>query len=166
MQTRRVITADGTEQIAGLDQLREHLTGRVSVLIGHSGVGKSTLLNALVPGADRATGQVNDVTGRGRHTSSSALAMQLPGGGWVIDTPGVRSFGLGHVDPEDLLEAFADLAPLAEQCPRGCTHLADGPDCALDELVAAGEAGSAGSARLESYRRLATVLRANDPWDV
>ncbi|PMC76605.1 ribosome small subunit-dependent GTPase A [Brachybacterium sp. UMB0905] len=166
VQTRRVITADGTEQIAGLDQLREHLTGRVSVLIGHSGVGKSTLLNALVPGADRATGQVNDVTGRGRHTSSSALAMQLPGGGWVIDTPGVRSFGLGHVDPEDLLEAFADLAPLAEQCPRGCTHLADGPDCALDELVAAGEAGSAGSARLESYRRLATVLRANDPWDV
>lgn len=156
---------DGT--IVGLEALRERLTGHVSVLIGHSGVGKSTLLNALVPGTRRATGHVNAVTGRGRHTSSSALAMQLPGStGWVIDTPGVRSFGLGHVDPDDLLEAFGDLAELAEQCPRGCTHLEDAPDCALDELVAAGDAGTAGPARLASYRRLASALRRNDPWDV
>lgn len=156
---------DGT--VVGLDALRERLTGRVSVLIGHSGVGKSTLINALVPGTDRAIGVVNAVTGRGRHTSSSALAMQLPGGdGWVIDTPGVRSFGLGHVDPEALLEAFADLAVLAEKCPRGCTHLEDAPDCALDALVDQGEAGSAGPARLASYRRLASALRRNDPWDV
>lgn len=154
---------DGT--ITGLEELRERLTGRVSVLIGHSGVGKSTLINALVPGTDRATGVVNDVTGRGRHTSSSALAMQLPDAeGWVIDTPGVRSFGLGHVDPEELLDAFADLSALAESCPRGCTHLDDAPDCALDHLVEAGEAGSAGPARLVSYRRLAVALRQNDPW--
>jgi ribosome biogenesis GTPase len=153
--------------IVGLDQLRERLTGHVSVLIGHSGVGKSTLLNALVPGTDRAIGVVNDVTGRGRHTSSSALAMQLPGGdGWVIDTPGVRSFGLGHVDPDELLDAFADLAALAEQCPRGCTHLEDAPDCALDALVADGRAGTAGPARLSSYRRLAIALRKNDPWQL
>lgn len=156
---------DGT--IAGIEELRRRLAGTVSVLIGHSGVGKSTLLNALVPGASRATGAVNDTTGRGRHTSSSALAMQLPGGdGWVIDTPGVRSFGLGHVDPDELLGAFADLAPLATNCPRGCTHLDSAPDCALDSLVTAGEAGSAGPARLNSYRRLATALRENDPWDV
>ena len=160
--------------IRGIEQLRERLAGRVSVLIGHSGVGKSTLLNALISDAGRATGAVNDVTGRGRHTSSSALAMQLPSAeaspsdvvGWVIDTPGVRSFGLGHVDPDDLLHAFADLAPLAEQCPRGCSHLVSAPDCALDAQVAAGEAGSAGPSRLDSYRRLATVLRRNDPWDV
>ena len=153
--------------ITGLDPLREHLDGRISVLIGHSGVGKSTLLNALVPGADRATGAVNDVTGRGRHTSSSALALRLPShDGWLIDTPGVRSFGLGHVDPEDLLDAFADLAPLAEECPRGCTHLEDAPDCSLDAAIAAGRAGTAGPSRLESYRRLATALRRNDPWDL
>ena len=151
---------------AGLDTLRERLDGHVSVLIGHSGVGKSTLLNALVPGTDRATGAVNDVTGRGRHTSSSALALQLPGGGWVIDTPGVRSFGLGHVDPDELLDAFADLAVLAEECPRGCTHLEDAPDCALDAQVEAGAAGTAGPARLASYRRLAVTLRRNDPWDL
>ncbi|MGP9680895.1 ribosome small subunit-dependent GTPase A [Brachybacterium sp. AOP3-A1-3] len=160
--------------IIGLEQVRERLDGRVSVLIGHSGVGKSTLINALVPGTDRAIGVVNDVTGRGRHTSSSALAMQLPAaegservedsGGWVIDTPGVRSFGLGHVDPDELLDAFADLAALAESCPRGCTHLGDASDCALDALVAEGRAGSAGSARLVSYRRLAVTLRKNDPW--
>ncbi|MGP9844287.1 ribosome small subunit-dependent GTPase A [Brachybacterium sp. 107] len=160
--------------IIGLEQVRERLDGRVSVLIGHSGVGKSTLINALVPGTDRAIGVVNDVTGRGRHTSSSALAMQLPAaegservedsGGWVIDTPGVRSFGLGHVDPDELLDAFADLAALAESCPRGCTHLEDASDCALDALVAEGRAGSAGSARLVSYRRLAVTLRKNDPW--
>jgi ribosome biogenesis GTPase / thiamine phosphate phosphatase len=156
---------DSEDGIVGLEALRERLTGRVSVLIGHSGVGKSTLLNALVPGTDRAIGVVNDVTGRGRHTSSSALAMQLPESqGWVIDTPGVRSFGLGHVDPEELLEAFADLDALAESCPRGCTHLEDSPDCALDALVEAGEAGSAGPARLVSYRRLAVTLRKNDPW--
>lgn len=158
-------SADGG--IVGLQELRRRLAGHVSVLVGHSGVGKSTLLNALVPGTDRATGVVNDVTGRGRHTSSSALAMQLPDDdGWVIDTPGVRSFGLGHVDPEELLEAFSDLAALAESCPRGCTHLDTAPDCALDDLVEAGEAGSAGPVRLASYRRLAVTLRRNDPWEL
>ena len=136
----------------GLDAVRAALTGRVTVLVGHSGVGKSTLVNALVPGAGRATGTVNDVTGRGRHTSTSAVALRLPGGGWVIDTPGVRSFGLAHVDADRLVRLFPDLAAGTDECPRGCTH--DEPECGLDAFVRAGGAGSAGTVRLASLRRL------------
>ncbi len=144
--------ADGTHELIGLDAVRAALHGRVTVLIGHSGVGKSTLVNALVPGAHRAVGRVNDVTGRGRHTSSSALALPLPDGGWVFDTPGVRSFGLAHIDPSRILRAFPDLDRGTAQCPRGCTH--DEDECGLDAFVADGGAGPAGAGRLESLRRL------------
>jgi ribosome biogenesis GTPase len=138
-----------------LDPLRERLAGRTSVLVGHSGVGKSTLVNALVPDAGRQTAEVNPVTGRGRHTSASAVALALPdGSGWVIDTPGVRSFGLAHVDLRRVIHAFPDLEAGTAECPRGCTH--DEPECALDAWVAAGHADPA---RLGSLRRL---LRTRD----
>jgi ribosome biogenesis GTPase / thiamine phosphate phosphatase len=132
-----------------LDRLQERLADRVSVLVGHSGVGKSTLVNALVPGADRAIAAVNEITGRGRHTSTSAVALELPDGGWVIDTPGIRSFGLAHVDPSRVLKAFPDLAAGTAECPRGCSH--DEAECALDRWVAERHAEPA---RLESLRRL------------
>lgn len=137
-----------------IDELRERLHDRTTVLVGHSGVGKSTLVNALVPGAARATGRVNLVTGRGRHTSSSAVLLPLPGGGNVIDTPGIRSFGLAHVDPARVVEAFPDLEAGTVNCPRGCSH--DEPECALDAWVADGHADPA---RLASLRRL---LRTRD----
>jgi ribosome biogenesis GTPase len=122
----------------------------MSVLVGHSGVGKSTLVNALVPDAERAVSAVNPVTGRGRHTSSSAIALALPDGdGWIIDTPGVRSFGLAHVKPDDVLAAFPDLIEGDADCPPHCTHVQD--DCALDAWVAAGHADPS---RLDSLRRL------------
>lgn len=146
---------DAHAGVRSLDDLLGLLDGRTSVFVGHSGVGKSTLINALVPSADRATGAVNEVTGRGRHTSSSVVGLRLPSGGWVFDTPGVRSFGLGHVTAETLLAAFSDLSPGADGCPKACTHAAGEPGCALDEWVAAGNAGNAGRARLESFRRLA-----------
>ncbi|MDI2097417.1 ribosome small subunit-dependent GTPase A [Ruicaihuangia caeni] len=140
-----------------VDELRERLAGHRTVAVGHSGVGKSTLVNALVPGADRATGRVNEVTGRGRHTSSSTVSLRLPTGGWIIDTPGVRSFGLGHVDRGNVLRAFTDLAAIAEGCPRGCTHMPDSPDCAIEEAV---ERGEIARHRLDSAQRLLAALGA------
>ena len=136
----------------------ERRCGFIAIL-GATNAGKSTLVNALVPGADRATGVVNDVTGRGRHTSSSAVSLRLPGGkGWVVDTPGVRSFGLAHVDLNRIIQHFPDLEPGTAQCPRGCTH--DEEECALDAWVESGNAGAAGPSRLDSLRRL---LRARAP---
>nr|WP_246221396.1 ribosome small subunit-dependent GTPase A [Phytoactinopolyspora mesophila] len=145
------IIVTGWDDDTGLDRLREALHDRTSVLVGHSGVGKSTLVNTIVPGAGRAIGNVNIVTGRGRHTSTSAVALRVPEGGWVIDTPGIRSFGLAHVDPAELIEAFSDLAAATDECPRGCTHGESEPECALDDAV---RAGGLDPARVDSFRRL------------
>lgn len=152
----RVVTSSAEHP--PIETLMGLLRDRTTVAVGHSGVGKSTLVNALVPSAQRATGHVNAVTGRGRHTSSSTVSLRLPGGGWIIDTPGVRSFGLGHVNPDSIVRAFGDLAVVAEQCPRGCTHLPDSPDCELVERAAAGELGELGPQRLDSLQRLLTTL--------
>ncbi|MET0990902.1 MAG: ribosome small subunit-dependent GTPase A [Lacisediminihabitans sp.] len=141
------------------EEITELLSGHSTVAVGHSGVGKSTLVNALVPDANRAIGRVNTVTGRGRHTSSSTISYRVGDDGWIIDTPGVRSFGLGHVNPDNILRAFTDLAAIAEDCPRGCTHLPDAPDCALNERVNDDdELGEAGKQRLESFQRMLASL--------
>ena len=139
-------------------------SGRTTVAVGHSGVGKSTLVNALVPEAQRATGDVNAVTGRGRHTSSSSIALRLyatdeeraaglPAAGWVIDTPGIRSFGLGHVDPANILRSFAARSRPIEDPPDGIA-LADAHDWEIVDRVSAGELGDGGPRRLESLQRL------------
>ncbi len=135
-------------------EARELLADKLSALIGHSGVGKSTLVNKLVPDADRRTGVVSGV-GKGRHTSVTAVALPLPGGGWVIDTPGIRSFGLAHISPDDIVNAFPEFMEAAEECPPGCGHLGapEDPDCMLDTVVAD---GGATKGRLESLRRLLT----------
>jgi ribosome biogenesis GTPase len=137
-----------------LDAVWPLLGGKVTVLLGHSGVGKSTLVNRLVPEAGRVIGDVSAI-GRGRHVSTQSVALPLAGGGWVIDTPGIRSFGLAHIAPDDVLLAFSDLAEVIGDCPRGCRHLgppAD-PECALDTLT-----GPA-ARRAAAARRLLAVLR-------
>ena len=137
-----------------LDAVKPLLAGKVTVLLGHSGVGKSTLVNRLVPDADRAIGDVSGV-GKGRHTSTQSVALPLDGSGWVIDTPGIRSFGLAHIEPDDVIMAFSDLAEAIADCPRGCGHLGSpaDPECALDALT-----GPAAD-RVAAARRLLTALR-------
>jgi len=146
-----VVTAGRTDPLARITEL---VTGKVTVFLGHSGVGKSTLVNRLVPDADRAVGVVSGV-GKGRHTSTQSVALPLRESGWVIDTPGIRSFGLAHIAPVDVMLAFSDLAEAIQDCPRGCGHMgppAD-PECALDALT--GHAAD----RVVAARRLLTAMK-------
>ena len=159
------IKSDSRE--ADLANLFRMLNGKTSVLVGHSGVGKSTLINALVPHADRVTGDVNDVTGRGRHTSSSAIALPLaadlsPAQGWIIDTPGIRAFGLAHLDSNRIVAAFADLYEATQSCMPNCSHHEVG--CQLNEWAAPkGVVNNERSARVASLRSLLELKDSNPP---
>ena len=142
-----------------ISHVHDVVDGHITALIGHSGVGKSTLVNRLVPDADRATGEVSGI-GKGRHTSTQSIALRLRAGGWIIDTPGIRSFGLAHVDADTVIAVFDDLATAADSCPRGCTHMgppAD-PECALDEPA------RASPHRTHAVRALLGALRTNEEW--
>ncbi|MFB2597945.1 ribosome small subunit-dependent GTPase A [Herbiconiux sp. P17] len=152
----RVVTL--SQDAVPVEELTDLLVGHTTVTVGHSGVGKSTLVNILVPSAERATGVVNTVTGRGRHTSSSTICLRLRAAdgrtGWIIDTPGVRSFGLGHVDPANILKSFAATARVPEGEPPGGIPLTEAHDWEIIDRVEAGELGESGKARIESLRKL------------
>jgi ribosome biogenesis GTPase len=161
----RILTSSSkTEsQEANLAIIREILTGKTSVLVGHSGVGKSTLINTLVPHAGRITGIVNTVTGRGRHTSSSAIALPLSSelkshDGWIIDTPGIRAFGLAHLDSNRIIAAFADIAEITQGCLSKCTHYE--PSCRLNKWVA--PAGVIDEERMTRVTSLRSLLELKD----
>jgi len=151
-----------TSRDKDLASLHKVLDGKISVLVGHSGVGKSTLINALVPDADRLTGDVNEATGRGRHTSSSAIALPLVSAdesqshGWIIDTPGIRAFGLSHIDNQKIIDAFSDLSEVAANCLSNCSHSEE--TCKLDAWASPGGiANPHRTARLASLRSLLAV---------
>lgn len=133
----------------GIETLRQRLCGRDSVLTGPSGVGKSSLLNAVQPGLSLRTGDTSDATGKGRHTTVTARILPLGCGGWVADTPGLREVGLWDIDRAELDAAFPEFRPFLGQCRFGgsCSHTHE-PDCAIRAAV---EDGEIDRTRYESY---------------
>ena len=147
----------------GVDEFRALLRGKASVVTGHSGVGKSSLLNAIQPGLALAVGKVNDVTRRGRQTTAAATWTPLDGGGALVDTPGVREFGLFNVPPQEVTRLFRDLAEVASRCKYGnCLHQTE-PGCALDAAVAS---GLVAPWRVDSYRRILETLSDVKAWEL
>lgn len=142
--------------------LRPHLQGQVTLLLGQSGMGKSTLVNALIPDAGIRVGEVSAALATGRHTTTSTTLYPLPAidaDAWIVDSPGMKAFGLSHLDPSDIAEAFVELRPLLGTCRfRDCRHDAE-PDCAIQAAVRAGRVAPHRVALMHAMLRDARAAR-------
>ncbi|WP_415901915.1 small ribosomal subunit biogenesis GTPase RsgA [Neptuniibacter sp. QD29_5] len=135
----------------GLADLKSYLDNRISVFVGQSGVGKSSLINVLLPGVDLKVGSLSTQTKKGRHTTTTARLFHFPDGGDLIDSPGIREFGLWHIEPDDVINGFKELQPLAGLCRfRDCKHEKE-PGCALKSAV---EDGTISEYRWKSYKHI------------
>lgn len=139
-----------------LSILKAQLDGRISVFVGQSGVGKSSIINALLPGIDLKVGELSEQSGKGRHTTTTARLFHMPDGGDLIDSPGIREFGLWHMDESEVLHGFVEFHPFIGHCRfRDCKHLQE-PDCAL---ITAVENGDITEQRFRSYRLILNSMQ-------
>lgn len=143
----------------GMQDLQTRLDGHVAVFVGQSGVGKSSLVNSLLPGVDTRVGALSEQTGKGTHTTTTARLFHFPGGGELIDSPGIREFGLGHVSRQDVEAGFIEFSNLLGTCRfRDCKHDRE-PGCAL---LAALEDGRIHPQRMNSYRHIVAGIAEPD----
>ena len=139
----------------GLAELKAELKDRTSVFVGQSGVGKSSLINVLLPGVDIKVGGLSEQSRKGRHTTTTARLFHFPAGGDLIDSPGIREFALWHLEPEKLIEGFVEFKPFMGYCKfRDCKHEHE-PGCAILEAI---ERGEISASRMDSYQRILTSL--------
>lgn len=144
----------------GLVDLRHQLAGQTSILVGHSGVGKSSIINALLPDAEIRTAALSESTGEGRHTTTASVLHRLPEGGELIDSPGVRDYAPPPIANLDVAKAFREMIPLSGQCRfSNCLHMKE-PGCAVKAAV---ESGAISARRYESYRRLVRLMEKLSP---
>ncbi|MEH6628241.1 MAG: small ribosomal subunit biogenesis GTPase RsgA [Motiliproteus sp.] len=150
----RTISASATSE-QGLMGLKAHLDNHISVFVGQSGVGKSSLINVLLPGVDIRVGALSESTAKGTHTTTTARLYHFPDGGDLIDSPGIREFGLWHIDKQTLLEGFKEFRPFLGHCRfRDCNHEQE-PACALLQAL---DSGAISSKRMASYRHILNSL--------
>ncbi|MEP1593126.1 MAG: small ribosomal subunit biogenesis GTPase RsgA, partial [Halieaceae bacterium] len=145
-------------KLGAMEELHDALKGRTSVFVGQSGVGKSSLVNTLLPDADLRVGALSESTQKGIHTTTTAQLFHLPTGGTLIDSPGIREFGLWHMSKEQVEQGFREFQPYLGTCKfRDCQHEHE-PGCAILE---AAETGNVAEHRLDSYRRIVASLDEN-----
>lgn len=144
----------------GMAELQQHLHSGTSVFVGQSGVGKSSLVNQLIPGLAVTTQQISETSGLGQHTTTASRLYHLEGGGAVIDSPGIREFALWHLSPQNVTDSFIEFRPWLNRCKfRDCKHITD-PGCAILHAI---ENGAVSQQRYDSYLKILASMQQDKP---